>query len=502
MRLISGAVFLYPFVILLFSVHALADQISHQSYDLLDPRLPGLDNELLWRLQVAAGNYPSGVGDYLNEKNMGKLDRDIMAYLNKTPRFPLNYQAGDFRFSGGLKIKADWLGLTEADSGVSNLQTSLTFATKAMIKDKIEILQDFTVFRSDSTSYLDSASTTGEFLKNPLFSQQLPGRGAIASEANLLEMQIDRAVIKGNLFGVDIRAGRDRIQFKGGYRNGLLFSGLTRPVDMFYRLDYSVWRFDFTALSGQLTDAGRRYISAKRVELAITRYLRLGGTEAVAFSNDPTAYINPLMPFYIIHRHRPNNDDNLIACFDFSLTPIRDFNIYGEILDDDIIVFKGGASKYGFLLGFYKSRLFSERIDMRMEYAQARKWTYTHVSDINAWEYRDQPFGFWLGPDADELYGRLSYLVIPGSYLSANFDYVRKGEGDLYLPFEEEGGDKSPPFPSGQVEKSVGGWLDFRHEFPKFEIGARFGYRHIENRHHEPGELESYFAHCVVAYWL
>ena len=502
MRLSRNSILLCLFIAMMAARPVRGELVGQASYDVLDPRLPGIDRELLWRLQVASGSYLSVDAGFEVAGNAGPLDRQTFEYLNKKTRYPLNYSSGDFRFWGGMKIKEDWLGISEGDSGISNLQTGITFSGKAKIKNKIELYEDITLFRSDSTSYLDSASTTGEFLKNPLFSQQLPGRGSIASEANLLEVQVDRALIKGNLFGVDIQTGRDRIQIKGGYRNGLLFSGLTRPVDMFYRLDYSVWRVHLTALSGQLTDAGRRYISAKRVEFEAAHYLRFGATEAAAFSYDPTAYINPLMPFYIIHRHRPNNDDNLIASFDFSLTPRRNLNIYGEILDDDIIIFKGGASKYGVLVGLYGSQLFSERIDLRMEYAQARKWTYTHVSHINAWDYRDQPFGFWLGPDADELYGRLSYLLKPGSYISANFDYVRKGEGSLDLPFEDEGGDKTPAFPSGLVEKSAGGWLDLRHEIQKLEIGARLGYRHIENRHHEPGKLGSYFAHCVLAYWL
>jgi len=196
------------------------------------------------------------------------------------------------------------------------------------------------------------------------------------------------------------------------------------------------------------------------------------------------------------------NDDNLIAAVDFSYTPFRDFNIYGEFLDDDVIIFEGGASKYGFMLGLYKARIITDKLDLRLEYTQVRKWTYTHVSHVNAWEYRDQPFGFWLGPDADELFAQLSYIISPKTALNLNLDYVRKGEGDLFHPFEDEWGDKKPPFPSGIVEKSTGAWVDFNHEFSHLVLRGRAGYHKIENRHSQAGDFNNYFTHLVVEYTL
>ena len=472
------------------------------SYDELDPRLPDHRLNLLHRLQVSSGNYLSTDFDYLAGEKLSGFDNKVYDYLEDDSSYRFNYKADDVRFSAGFRIKEDWLGAIEGDSGISNLQSVFTIRGKAVIKDKIEIYQDVTLFRSDMTSYLDSASTTGEFLQDPLLSYQLPHRGPVASKVDILDVQTDRAFVKFNLFGVDIRSGRDRLQLKGGYRTGLLFSGLTRPIDMFYRLDYKFWRFDFTALSGQLTDVGKRYISSKRLALHLARNLQIGVTEAAAFADDPTAYINPLMLFYITHRHRPNNRDNIIAVADVSYTPFKNLNLYGEFLDDDLIIFEGGASKYGFLLGLFKSRLFSERTDLHLEYSHVRKWTYTHVSEINAWEYRGQPFGFWAGPDADEFYAQLSYLFSPSSAIKMNFDYIRKGEGDLFHPHETEGGNKNPPFPSGTVEKSAGAWLDLRHEYSRFILNSRFGYRQIENRHNSPDDFDNFFAHIVVIYNL
>ncbi|OQX92451.1 MAG: hypothetical protein B6D58_03015, partial [candidate division Zixibacteria bacterium 4484_95] len=94
----------------------------------------------------------------------------------------------------------------------------------------------------------------------------------------------------------------------------------------------------------------------------------------------------------------------------------------------------------------------------------------------------------------------LSEKAISEIRVKINFDYVRKGEGDMYHPYEEEQGDKSPPFPSGLVEKSTGSWFDVRHEFSRFIFLSRLGYRFIDNRLNIPDDVDSYFAHIVIVY--
>ena len=479
------------------------DDLGPASYDLLDPRLDSHLEALKYRLQVRLGRYPSPADSLPDIRNIGGLDRSIDSYLQRAVPYRFHYQTPDLRLYARLRLKEDWLGMVESDSGISNLQSSVTFAGKGIIRDKVELYESITFFRADTTSYLDNASTTGEFLKDPLLSYQLPGRGPIASDVDVFDIQVDRAFIRTEILGVGIGLGRDRIQLKTGYRTGLLFSGITRPIDLFYDITYTFWRFDFRSFSGQLVDAGTRYISVKSLSFELAHNLRINATEGVAFFDDPLAYINPIMPFFVTHRHRPTNQDNLIATADISYTPVKNLNVYAAFLDDDLIIFEGGASKYGFTFGLFKPQLLSERLDLRAEYTQVRKWTYTHVSHVNAWEYRNQPFGFWLGPDADEFYAELKCLLTPATYVTATFDRVRRGEGTLFLPFEEEGGDETPLFPSGVVERSTGAWIDLRHELGSLTIRGRLGYRWMENRRNQAGDDGgNSFAHWVVSYTL
>jgi hypothetical protein len=479
-----------------------ADYQLADLYDPLDPRLPGIKVMLLSRLEIANGAYQSLNPWPDGTSGVSGFNRIIAKYLAKPSKHFLNYNQDDFAFQGDFRLKLNWLGINEDDKNISNLQSSITASGKATIKGKIEVVEEITAFRSDSTHNLAEASNTGEFLNDPLLFYPAAWQGPVAGDKNTLDFQTDRAFIKTNLWGIDIQTGRDRIQTKVGYRNSLLFSGLARPVDMYYRIDYNIWRFDLMALSGQLTASGKRYISAKRLGVRFAHNLHAGVTEVVGFNDDATAYINPLMPFFITQRQRPNNDDNLLAAVDISYTPAKNLNLYAEFLDDDFIVFDGGASKYGIMAGLYKSQLFTERLDFHLEYTQVRKWTYTHVTHINNWQYEGQSFGFWLGPDADELYSDLRYLFSPTSSMSLGFNYIRKGEGDLFHPYEDTYRDKTPKFPSGNVEKGMGMWVIFKHQFGYIDISNRLGYREIKNVSNHSRKLNDVFIHFVMLYNL
>ena len=128
MRLSRNSILLCLFIAMMAARPVRGELVGQASYDVLDPRLPGIDRELLWRLQVASGSYLSVDAGFEVAGNAGPLDRQTFEYLNKKTRYPLNYSSGDFRFWGGMKIKEDWLGISEGDSGISNLQTGITFS--------------------------------------------------------------------------------------------------------------------------------------------------------------------------------------------------------------------------------------------------------------------------------------------------------------------------------------------------------------------------------------
>jgi len=137
-----------------------------------------------------------------------------------------------------------------------------------------------------------------------------------------------------------------------------------------------------------------------------------------------------------------------------------------------------------------------------LEYAEVGIWTYTHVTHINNWQYEGQPFGFWLGPDADEFYSEFRYLFSPPSSITLGFNYIRKGEGDLFHPYEDTFGDKTPKFPSGIVEKGPGIWFGGNHSLIKLLINYRLGYRHVINSHNLLSKTGYVYIHSSLTYEL
>ena len=99
--------------------------------------------------------------------------------------------------------------------------------------------------------------------------------------------------------------------------------------------------------------------------------------------------------------------------------------------------------------------LIARHIMARINYTFVDKWVYSQRQPQNVYEQRGRCLGFPLGNDVDELSFNVKYLNAYGIFPHLSIDYIRKGEGSIFIPFEDEGGSINPPFPSGVVEKTL-----------------------------------------------
>jgi hypothetical protein len=88
----------------------------------------------------------------------------------------------------------------------------------------------------------------------------------------------------------------------------------------------------------------------------------------------------------------------------------------------------------------------------KLNYTYVDKWVYTHDVTDNAYERNGRCLGFPLGNDVDKLSFSLRYENKYGVRPRLEINFIRKGEGSIYLPYEVEGGPINPSFPSGIVE--------------------------------------------------
>jgi hypothetical protein len=245
--------------------------------------------------------------------------------------------------------------------------------------------------------------------------------------------------------------------------------------------------YEFYTIFAVLDAAEERYLSVHRISLNLKNFLTLGFSESILFGNSlEPLYFNFFLPYYIAQWGLDRND-NIMWSFD---AQVRLFNaiIYGELLIDDF-QYEDNAypNKLAYQCGL--KSLLLDKFLMKINYTRVDKWVYTHHVQINTYQRNSHPLGFPLGNDVDKLTFSLKHMNRYGLNPSITLQYVRKGEGSIFLPYEEEGGTWTPPFPSGIVERTldITCGLDYT-LFYNFYIEADFGKRFWYNYNHVSGD--------------
>ncbi len=296
--------------------------------------------------------------------------------------------------------------------------------------------------------------------------------------------------------GIKCDIGRRNFLLGSGDENSLLLSLDPQGYDgflIFIPFSY----FEYYGIFSVLNTSGRhipdnRYISIHRIGLDLNSSLKLGFSEALLFGKTiHPSYLNIFFS-YLMTNGYTWRDDNIIWSFD---AHVRLFNsiIFGEFVIDDIII-KDEPYPNKFAYKFGLKSLILNRFLVKMNYTFVDKWVYTHRLDINIYERcgypsgiqpTSHPLGFPLGNDVDQLSFSIKFMNTYALYPHVAVNYIRKGEGSLHLPYEEEGGPLEPPFPSGIIEKQfeVKLGLDYTFKY-NFYIEANIGKRYWTNFDH------------------
>ncbi len=241
---------------------------------------------------------------------------------------------------------------------------------------------------------------------------------------------------------VQVMIGKGSNIWGPGFHGALGLSDHATSYDQI-KLQSTFWRLKFTYLWGFLRTfpvlrdtEGRvreKNIVGHRLDVNAARWLQLGLYETVVFSDRrfELAYANPIN-FYRSAEHALADNDNATMGFDFKFLLIPSVKIYGELFIDDLFTSKLGSGWFGnktaLLTGAFWADAFTvPNLDARVEYARARPFVYTHETDINAYSEFSTGLGHWMGPNADDLYGRLQYRFSKHFYIAAEFESLRHG---------------------------------------------------------------------------
>ena len=290
----------------------------------------------------------------------------------------------------------------------------------------------------------------------------------------------------------EMEFGRDRVQWGPGYRGSLMLSA-NNPRFELLKMKVQSKHFQFTHFHGKLhSGLGAKYLVAHRLEVRLFPWLSLAGSEAVVYGNrsPEPMYLIPLIPFHVAEHHLGDLDNNTMG-FDFTLYPKAGHRLYFELFLDDFSTSENPLTYYGnkfaFLCGWRCAAPFQlQNLDLILEYARIEPFVYTHTRAINVYKNYDQPIGYWLGPNSDDLYIRTNYLLDRDFIAALVVERVRRGEGDIDEPHTSVMGTKKE-FLSGVVETtwSLGAelkWQFFRDMFAELQ----YYYQDVDNADRVP----------------
>jgi hypothetical protein len=268
--------------------------------------------------------------------------------------------------------------------------------------------------------------------------------------------EVERAYLKDAFGPIQVEAGRDRFWWGPGRFGTLLVSSAGEPFDVL-AICATAWRVRARYLTTVLSPEDGIYLSAHSLSFRLPLRTVVAVSEAVVYyrnSFPELQYVNPLVPYYLAE-HNLRQDDNTLWDFSLVTLPGAGIRLYGELLIDDVQYERSAPApdKLGGIAGFQVSDpLGLPDSDLRCEYTRLNKWVYTHRDSYNRYARAEVPIGDPLGPDSDRLILELCHRPTGVLEFLVGYRYLRHGEGSVDLPWEEEGGDPRPQFPSGKVE--------------------------------------------------
>ncbi|MFQ5771972.1 MAG: capsule assembly Wzi family protein [bacterium] len=338
----------------------------------------------------------------------------------------------------------------------------------------------------------------------------------IGERQNGLAGFTEQAYVRLNWRKINFVLGRDFIRWGSGQSATLLISDQVRPMDVFL-VSFGRNKFKFTFFMAMLdatsvpdttggflrTAQANRYLAAHRLEVKIGSWLNLGLTEAILYGGINRtvefSYLNPLLFFHGNLLNGPG-DGNTFGTIDWYLLPHRNIGFYGTFMIDDIQLEKSSVgdlepNELGWLLGARVADPLSLKgSNFLIEYTRVTNRTYNTLRPDEKFLHRNFPIGHYLGNDFDRWHIQWRQWFRSDVEITASFEQVRKGQGDVYAPFDtpweqftlEQG--YHEPFPTGIVEKTQSANLKILyHPIKQLRISLDTKFRHINNLSHISG---------------
>lgn len=281
---------------------------------------------------------------------------------------------------------------------------------------------------------------------------------------------------------VQLKLGRDFIQFGPGRTGQLLFSDNSRTFDQYFvKLFNKYLSFSFfgitldkrhsESLPQNPNKIANRYINGHRLSFNLQNKYFIGMSEVVLYGgpnrNWELAFINPVNFYYASTSNGPHMDANFLYNIDWDFYFPYNINLYGELLIDDYQVDKKEPgdlepNEIGLLGGINYTPQFIPYSRLNIEYVQIRNRTYNApILDWEKYLHRNEVIGYYLGNDFKLWYAMFEKWWTARLQSKLHITFLRKGEGTVrgafntdYMNYSVEEG-YNEPFPWGIVESNL-----------------------------------------------
>lgn len=241
--------------------------------------------------------------------------------------------------------------------------------------------------------------------------------------------------------GISAQLGREKLKYGLGYSKSLSLSGDAPDMDfMKFSFNYGIINYSsiFASTVGEFnTNRDLRYtkfFTANRLRLSFENLFDVGIGETIISSEGiQLGYVNPLIFYKFVEMSLQDRDNGTIF-FDMQTHFLKDLELQGTFfLDENILSnlsdMSKSTNKTAYQLGFFWYEPGGlKNLALIFEYTKIRPYVYTHFDPKNTYTAFGIIIGHPVGPNADQIFTKLTYNLTDRINFKLEYRHIRKGE--------------------------------------------------------------------------
>jgi hypothetical protein len=290
---------------------------------------------------------------------------------------------------------------------------------------------------------------------------------------------------------IDFQFAYDRNFIGNGYRS--LFLSESGSNYLFLKVNTRIWKLNYQNIFMELNPQfpqrvrsadlllDKKYAAFHHLSINATKWLNIGVFEAVIFGrkNDfDFMYLNPII-FLRTAEKQNNSPDNGFVGFDFKANIRKQFQLYGQVMFDELIIkeLRAGrgwwGNKFAIQAGAKAIDIFGvKNFDVQGEVNLVRPFTYSHYDSSANYGHYNQPLAHPLGANLIEAIGIIYYQPVPKLTATAKLIIWRQGVdtgsvnvgSNIFKLYNTRSGDYGYHLPSGVNSTGMNAQLALSYE--------------------------------------